>query len=212
MAWRMLGDRPLLPQGDGAAAWGAVAPDAPAALSRADSTFGPRPKTNGSSSTSGSSADGSRSGPASAGPHQVVAGGRADHGSGGAASGSVAAAGSGHAGGRELSTMDVVLVQTASSCLAGMTSAGVTSPLDLVKTRIQVRPCVGTACTAVLLWGVKGCMSTEGGCKRRLQGRCCGPTAVARPQGRSLMPPCSTETEQNGTHCASVGILPPRMD
>lgn len=51
--------------------------------------------------------------------------------------------------------MNVVLVQTASSCLAGMTSAGVTSPLDLVKTRIQVRPCVCNAVCAVLLWGVR---------------------------------------------------------
>lgn len=108
--------------------------------------------------------------------------------------------------------MDVVLVQTASSCLAGMTSAGVTSPLDLVKTRIQVRPCVGTACTAVLVWGVRGCMSTKGGCKQRLQGRCCGPTACAWPRDCHPMPPCSTEIEQNITRCASVGILPPRMD
>ena len=40
--------------------------------------------------------------------------------------------------GPEASTLDVVLVQVTASIFAGFTSAGLTAPLDLIKTRIQV--------------------------------------------------------------------------
>ncbi len=43
----------------------------------------------------------------------------------------------------DASTSNVVAVQTTSSCLAGCTSAFLTAPLDLIKTRIQVRPAAG---------------------------------------------------------------------
>ncbi|KAG1666351.1 hypothetical protein FOA52_007889 [Chlamydomonas sp. UWO 241] len=64
-----------------------------------------------------------------------------------AAAAAAAAGGAAHSA-SDASTSGVMVVQAAAACLAGCTSAGLTAPLDLIKTRIQVaRKTEGQAAT-----------------------------------------------------------------